>query len=171
MYHKAESIRWMNKSIRKLNHGAADTTIAGAACLVIFNVSNPSHLLLWTTLKVDQNLIANIPGVKIHIDGLEALVTNRGGLQALPIHGLARKIVTCAWTICLKLCVIAPDNFLLQWQIARPAFLWTQSHASDYPALRTKKNRKIGVSRVLYPCFTSPDYSILLVRKNLVRKP
>jgi hypothetical protein len=95
MYHKAESIRWMNKSIRKSNCIAADTIIAGAACLLKVEVFDLNHFPLGTALKLDQSLSANIPGVKIHIDGLEALVASRGGIQALPTHGHTRKVATC----------------------------------------------------------------------------
>jgi hypothetical protein len=38
MYHKAESIRWMNKYLRKSNNVATDATIACAACLMKFEV-------------------------------------------------------------------------------------------------------------------------------------
>lgn len=38
MYHKAESIRWLNKSLLKTNHIATDASISVVACLTKFEV-------------------------------------------------------------------------------------------------------------------------------------
>ncbi|PMD37181.1 hypothetical protein L207DRAFT_514502 [Hyaloscypha variabilis F] len=67
MYHKEESIRWLNKSLLKPNHIPTDSTIAVVACLT----------------KVEC-LAANLSGIKLHMDGLETLVGSRGGIEALP---------------------------------------------------------------------------------------
>jgi hypothetical protein len=40
MYHKAESIRWLNKSLMKTDHVATDASIAVVACLTMFEVFN-----------------------------------------------------------------------------------------------------------------------------------
>ncbi|KAH8782098.1 hypothetical protein BGZ57DRAFT_852885 [Hyaloscypha finlandica] len=49
-----------------------------------------------TTSPSSNNLAANAPGVKVHMDGLEALIKTRGGIQALLVHSLTRKFVTWA---------------------------------------------------------------------------
>jgi len=43
MYHKAESIRWLNKSLMKTNNIATDASIAVVACLTMFEVFNQSR--------------------------------------------------------------------------------------------------------------------------------
>jgi hypothetical protein len=40
-----------------------------------------------------QILSGELSGIKIHMDGLEALVKSRGGIQSLESHPLTRKVV------------------------------------------------------------------------------
>ena len=54
---------------------------------------NHFRVFLWLTWS--QNLSANVSGIKLHMDGLEALVKIRGGICALP-EPIPRRLVTWA---------------------------------------------------------------------------
>ena len=100
-YFKGETIRIINERLGNVKEMASDGMIGAVASLAHLEVSSVFGMLSATTLNISltiliaQNLAGTQEGAKTHMDGLEAMVKSRGGLQALGSYGIPRR--QAAW--------------------------------------------------------------------------
>jgi hypothetical protein len=99
LFHQGQAIRFVNERIGDPhNQATSDTTIAAVANLTAFEVFPPSPLpilksrFVYLIIFWSQIHSGSATGIKLHMDGLEAMVKSRGGVQALGSDSLARKI-------------------------------------------------------------------------------
>ncbi|KAE9381097.1 hypothetical protein N431DRAFT_392008 [Stipitochalara longipes BDJ] len=97
LYHQGETIRLINDRLGDVGQQfASDATIS--------TVVNMTHL---------EILSGDSSGTKIHMDGLEALVKSRGGIQGLESHPLTRKLAMWTDTVA-SVALDAPPRFKLE---------------------------------------------------------
>jgi len=100
LFHQGQAIRFVNERIgEQHNQATSDATIAAVANLTAFEVLPLSPLPIFRFLGLVYLIIfwsqihsGSAAGIKLHMDGLEAMVKSRGGLQALDSNSLARKV-------------------------------------------------------------------------------
>jgi len=76
VYHKARAIEIINTRLKNEDQATTDASISAVACLAYL-----------------ECLSSSPAGVKLHMDGLEAIIKRRGGLQSMSSNVIAWKFI------------------------------------------------------------------------------